>query len=152
MERADPGEHWGDVVADSEATATAYRDRDWTAIAVNPGDVNPVPDAARLDVLVPGSTFETVNAQVAEADIDTVRVFAAATAGIEYRLVVAEDAAASLAVCVPTYTDSADFEPLQRAAESMDGLTIRVRPLDDRDIVEIDLPDPAVFFDATAEE
>ena len=152
MDRADPGEDWGAVVADSEATAAAYRERDWTAITVNPGDVNPVADAARLDVLVPGSTFEAVNAQVADADIDTVRVYAAATTGVEYRLVVAEDAAASLAVCVPTYIGANDFDTLQRAAAAAGGLTIRLRPLDDRDVVEIDLSDPAVFFDATPEE
>jgi hypothetical protein len=55
-------------------------------------------------------------------------------------------------VCVPTYIGANDFERLHRAAESMGGLTIRLRPLDDRDVVEIDLPDPAVFFDATAAE
>lgn len=152
MDRVDPGERWGDVVADSEATATAYRDRGWTAIAVNPGDVNPVADAARLDVLVPGSTFETVNAQVADADIDTVRVYAAGTTGVEYRLVVAEDSAASLAVCVPAYIGASDFAALRRTAESRGGLIVRLRPLDDRDVVEFDLSDPAVFFDATPEE
>ncbi|MFW5895847.1 MAG: DUF7529 family protein [archaeon] len=150
MERADPGEHWGDVVSDSDATATAYRERGWTAVAVHPGHVNPVADAGRIDVLLPGSEFETVNAQVAEADVDTVRVYTAATASVEYRLVVAEDEDASVAVCVPTYVGTDAFEALRQATTG-DALTIRLRPLDDRDVVEIDLPDPSVFFDATGE-
>ncbi|WP_435074860.1 DUF7529 family protein [Halorubrum sp. HHNYT27] len=148
MRRIDPGERWEDVVADSDATATEYRDRGWTTVAAHPGDVNPVPDAARIDVLLPGSEFEEASATVGDATIDSVRVYAAADEGVEYRLVVAEDEAASVAVCVPTYLGVRELASLREAAEETGVLTVRLRPLDDRDVVEIDVDDPAVFFDA----
>ncbi|QKY16335.1 hypothetical protein [Halorubrum sp. CBA1229] len=151
MRRTDPGERWGDVVADSDATAAEYRDRGWTAVAAHPGDVNPVADAARVDVLLPGSEFEEANALVGDAEIDAVRVYAAAGEGVEYRLVVAEDDDAAVAVCVPTYLGTDEFEVLRAAADAAGALTVRLRPLDDRDVVEIDVTDPAVFFDEPAD-
>jgi hypothetical protein len=151
MRRTDPGERWGDVVADSDATAAEYRDRGWTAVAAHPGDVNPVADAARVDVLLPGSEFEEANALVGDAEIDAVRVYAAAGEGVEYRLVVAEDDDAAVAVCVPTYLGTDEFEALRAAADAAGALTVRLRPLDDRDVVEIDVTDPAVFFDERAD-
>jgi hypothetical protein len=151
MGRTDPGGRWGDVVADSDATATEYRDRGWTAVAAHPGDVNPVVDAARIDVLLPGPEFEEASAAVGDADVDTVRVYAAAAAGVEYRLVVAEDGDAEVAVCVPTYLGADELDALRAGADAAGGLTVRLRPLDNRDVVEIGLTDPAVFFDATGD-
>ncbi|EMA65325.1 hypothetical protein C461_14553 [Halorubrum aidingense JCM 13560] len=147
MRRIDPGERWGDVIADSEATADAFRERDWTAIAAHPGDVNPVTDATRLDVLLPGSEFDAANEAVGDAAIDTVRVYAASADGVEYRLVVAEDADAAIAVCVPTYLGAAEFDALREAVGADGTLTVRLRPLDDRDVVEIEMTDPDVFFE-----
>ncbi len=152
MGRTDPGERWGDVVADSDATATEYRERGWTTVAVHPGDVNPVSNGARLDVLVPGSEFETANETVEDADVDTVRVYAAAAEGVEYRLVVAEDADANVAVCVPTFVSTSELDALRFEADAQGGLTVRLRPLDDRDVVEIQVSDPAVFFDAATDD
>lgn len=147
MRRIDPGEHWGNVVADSDAMADTFRDRGWTVLAAHPGDVNPVVDARRLDVLLPGSEFDAANEAVGDAAIDTVRVYAAVTEGVQYRLVVAEDADAAVAVCVPTYLGAAEFDALRVAVSENDTLTIRLRPLDDRDIVEIEVTDPDVFFE-----
>ncbi|MDZ5811169.1 hypothetical protein U4E84_07400 [Halorubrum sp. AD140] len=147
MRRIDPGERWGDVVADSDATAAEYRERGWTAIAVHPGDVNPVADAARIDALLPGSEFDEANETVDGAAVDAVRVYAAAADGVEYRLVVAEDGDASVAVCVPTYLGAAEFDALRTAAGERGTLTLRLRPLDDRDVVEFEVTDPDVFFD-----
>jgi hypothetical protein len=151
MRRIDPGERWGDVVADSDATADAFRERDWTALAVHPGDVNPVADATRLDVLLPGSEFDAANETVGDAAIDTVRVYAASTEGVEYRLVVAEDADAAVAVCVPTYLGAAEFDALRAAVDADDTLTVRLRPLDDRDVVEIEVTDPDIFFESATD-
>lgn len=146
MRRIDPGERWGDVVADSDATADAFRERNWTALAAHPGDVNPIADATRVDVLLPGSEFDAAKDAIGDIAIDAVRVYAAAADGVEYRLVVGEDADAGVAVCVPTYFGTAEFDAL-RAAVGDDGtLTIRLRPLDDRDVVEIELTDPGIFF------
>ncbi|WP_280587079.1 hypothetical protein [Halorubrum sp. Boch-26] len=151
MRRTDPGERWGDVVADSDSTAAEYRDRGWTTVAAHPGDVNPIPDAPRVDVLLPGPEFEEASTVVGDAEIDGVRVYAAAAEGVEYRLVVAADGDAEIAVCVPTYLGTDELDALRAGADAAGALTVRLRPLDDRDVVEIDVTDPTVFFDATAD-
>jgi len=53
-----------------------------------------------------------------------------------------------VALCVPTYLGDEDLASLRAAAEASGALTVRLRPLDDRDHVEIAIDDPAVFFDA----
>ncbi|QAU12958.1 hypothetical protein EKH57_09635 [Halorubrum sp. BOL3-1] len=144
----DPGARWDDVVSDAESTADAYEERGWEVLAAHPGDVNPVADAARVDVLLPGSEFEAAISSVDAAAVDGVDVYAGATGGVAYRLVVATDEAAQVALCVPTYIGSDDLASLRAAAEASGTLTVRLRPLDDRDGVEIAIDDPAVFFDA----
>ncbi|OYR81253.1 hypothetical protein [uncultured Halorubrum sp.] len=148
MDGADPGPRWAAVEEDAESTAAAYRERGWTAVAGHPGQVNPVADAARIDVLLPGSEFEAALEAVDEAAIDGVDVYAGAAGGVAYRLVVATDDAAEVALCVPTYLGDDGLAPLRAAAEAAGTLTVRLRPLDDRDHVEIAIDDPAVFFDA----
>lgn len=136
---------WSDVISDSEATAADYRERGWKAIAVHPGQVNPIIAERRLDVLLSGSAFDEVHSSTVDATIDTVRVYAAEETGVQYRLVVAEDTDASLAICVPTYLSRSDLVQLRGAGES-EPLTVRLRPLDDHDVVDITLSDPAVFL------
>ena len=138
-------ERWSDVISDTEATAAEYRERDWKAIAVHSGDVTPIIDERRLDVLLPGSTFDAVRSAMADATIDAVRVYAADEAHVRYRLIVAEDTDASLAICVPTFLSRSDLVQLRAAAEG-ESVTVRLRPLDDHDAVDITLTDPALFF------
>ncbi|VTT87213.1 hypothetical protein DM2_3251 [Halorubrum sp. DM2] len=144
----DPGARWDDVVSDAESTADAYEERGWNVLAAHPGDVNPVVDAARIDVLLPGSEFETALSAVEDAAIDGVDVYAGGAGGVAYRLVVATGEAAQVALCVPTYLRNDDLSSLRAAAEASGALTVRLRPLDDRDHAEIAIDDPAVFFDA----
>ena len=148
MVGTDPGPRWGDVQSDAESTADAYEERGWTALAGHPGDVNPVADAARIDVLLPGSEFEAALDAVTDAAIDGVDVYAGAAAGVAYRLVVATAEAAQVALCVPTYLTDDDLSSLRAAAAESGTLTVRLRPLDDRDHVEIAIDEPAIFFDA----
>jgi hypothetical protein len=74
MSRADLGERWRRVFDDTEATAAEYRDRGWEALALHPGDVNPIPDEARLHVLLPGPEFDEANDLLSDAEIGSVRV------------------------------------------------------------------------------
>ncbi|TKX52682.1 hypothetical protein EXE44_18055, partial [Halorubrum sp. SS7] len=67
MNGTDPGPRWGAVEDDAESTAAAYRERGWTAIAGHPGDVNPVDDDARIDVLLPESEFDAALDAVGDA-------------------------------------------------------------------------------------
>ena len=151
MDAPDPGPRWDAVEADAESTAAAYRERDWTAVAGHPGQVNPVADAARIDVLLPESEFDAALEAAEEAAIDGVDVYAGAADETAYRLVVATDDAAAVALCVPTYLERDDLAALRAAAEASGSLTVRLRPLDDRDHVEVAIDDPAVFLDAPEE-
>jgi hypothetical protein len=146
MTWSSPGDRWDKVIADSEVTAADYRDRGWMAVALHPGDVTPVSDDARLDVLLPGSEFQAVFELVATADVDTVRIFTGADKEIQYRLVVAEIEAESVAVCIPTFVDKPKLNALQVKADGQGGLTLRLKPLEDRKVVDINVPDPGVFF------
>ncbi|SNR59504.1 DUF7529 family protein [Halorubrum vacuolatum] len=143
---------WADVLADTDATVEEYRERGWDALSVRPGDVNPIEGDARLDVLIPGSAFEDVSERMAEVEIDAFRVYAAAEAGVTFRLVVGEDETSEFACCVPTFLFDEDAGPMRMAADTHGSLTIRLRPLDDRDVVELQLMEPEVFFEARAPE
>jgi len=147
MSMAELGDRWREVLDDTEATAAEYRDRGWEALAVHPGDVNPVPGAARLHVLLPGSEFDAANELLGGVRIDSARVYAAAGDSVRYRLLVAENADREIAVCVPTYVFESTVEELDAAARDAGGLGIRLRPLDDRDHVEFTVADPDLFFD-----
>jgi len=150
MSRADLGERWQRVFDDTEATAAEYRDRGWEALAL-PGDVNPIADEAQLHVLLPGSEFDAVNELLSGVPIESIRVYAAGSETASYRLVVAENATAEVAVCVPTFVLDSDNEALEAAATDAGELVIRLRPLDDRDHVEFAVDDPSLFFQDPAE-
>ena len=145
-------ERWEDVLADADATAEEYREQGWEATVVHPGDVNPVPDAGRLDVLLPGPEFDELRDRMDDIDVDRFQVYAARQSGVAFRLVVAEDRDGEFAVCVPTYLADSDAGPLEHTATSTGTLTIRLRPLDDRDVVEIELTAPELFFDPETAE
>ncbi len=147
MSSAELTERWNDVLADTDATAQAYRDRGWTAIALHPGDVNAVIEEARLHVLLPGSEFDEANEHVDPETLDGVRVYGANEGSTRFRLVVAENGTEEVAVCVPVFVLGTETEDLRDAAERAGGITIRLRPLDDRDHVEFGVTDPDVFFD-----
>lgn len=146
MSRADLSDRWQRVFDDTEATAAEYRERGWAALALHPGDVNPIVDEARLDVLLPGSEFDEVNDLLSGVPIESVRVYAAADEMAAYRLVVAENPAAEIAACVPTFVLDSDRNALETAAADAGEVRIRLRPLDDRDRVDVAVDDPDLFF------
>jgi hypothetical protein len=150
MVRVDPGDAWEAVVADADAVATTYRDQGWTVATTHPGHVNPVTDAARIDVLLPDPEFETAHETVATANLDAVDVYAAAEAGVAYRVVVATDESAAVAVSVPTYLSTTALRALGAAADAVGSLTVRLRPLDDRTHAEIVIDGVQRFVDPPA--
>lgn len=151
MNRAELTDRWNAVLTDTDTTAEAYRDRGWTAVALHPGDVNAVVDEARLHVLLPGSEFDEANETVDPDALDAVKVYGANEGSTRFRLVVAENEAEEIAVCVPTFVLGTEADDLRSAAERAGGITIRLRPLDDRDHVEFGVTDPDVFFDPLEE-
>jgi len=148
MSKPELNDGWTDVVADTKATAEEYRDRGWDALAVSSGDANPVPEDARLDVLVPGPEFDEIRGLMDDVEIDGFRVFAARQGDVEYRLVAAEDGDAEFALCVPTFVFDHEVDGLRAAADEAGRLTLRLRPMDDRDVVDVVLVDPGLFFES----
>lgn len=146
MGMAEMGERWEQVLDDTEAIAAEYRDRGWDAIAVHPGDVNPIVDGARLHVLLPGSEFDAVNELLSGVRVESVEVYAAESGSVLYRLLVVENTDQEVAVCVPVFVRTADVEDLEAAGAERGALVIRLRPLDDRDHVEFVVDDPDLFF------
>ena len=69
-----------------------------------------------------------------------------------FRLVVAEDTTAETAVCVPVFVLGTEADDLRTAADAAGGVTVRLRPLDDRDLVEFAVADPDLFFELAAGE
>jgi len=150
MSRADLGERWQRVFDDTEATAAEYRDRGWEALALHPGDVNPIADEAAPRPAPRLGVRRGQRTALWGAD----RVDSGVCGGGEtasYRLVVAENATAEVAVCVPTFVLDSDNEALEAAATDAGELVIRLRPLDDRDHVEFAVDDPSLFFQDPAE-
>ena len=147
MVRVDPGNAWEAVIADADAVATAYRDQGWTVTATHPGHVNPVTDAARIDVLLPDSAFEAAHGAVDTADLDAVEVYAAAEDGVAYRVVVATDESAAVAVSIPTYLSTTALGALGESADTIGSVTVRLRPLDDRDHADIVIDGVQRFVD-----
>lgn len=152
MSRMELNERWDNVLADADAVAAEYQDRGWTALAVHPGDVNAITDTARLHVLLPGSEFDEANDLTDGATFDTVQVYGADAGSTRFRLVVAEDTTAEIAVCVPVFVLGTEADDLQTAADAAGGVTVRLRPLDDRDLVEFAVADPDLFFELSAGE
>jgi len=142
MVHVDPGDAWEAVVADADAVATSYRDRGWTVTTTHPGHVNPVTDAARIDVLLPDPEFETAHEAVATANLDAVD-----EDGVAYRVVVATDESAAVAVSVPTYLSPTALRALGASADTIGSVTVRLRPLDDRDHAEIVIDGVQRFVD-----
>lgn len=152
MSVTDLGKRWTQALNDTETTAAEYRDRGWDAIAVHPGDVNPIVDAARLHVLLPGSEFDAVNERLSGASIDSVGVYGADDGSVLYRLLVVESAEREIAVCVPTFVRAADVDDLEAAVAERGALGVRLRPLDDRDHVEFTVDTPDLFFRSPTDE
>jgi len=77
-------------------------------------------------------------------------VFAAAEDGVAYRVVVATDESAAVAVSVPTYLSTTALGALGESAETVGSVTVRLRPLDDRAHAEIVIDGVQRFVDPPA--
>ena len=151
-------DHWDDMLADMEATATEYRDRGWDVLELHPGDVTALGpteerDSFGLDVLVPGNEFDELEALVADgATFDSYQVFRGEGSGLVLLLIVMEDETDELAVVFPAYFSPAESSDMREAALSTGKMYSHVRPLDKREIVTFTHDDPSLFFSAPDDE
>jgi hypothetical protein len=151
---------WEAVIEDRDATAAEYREAGWEVVALDPGDVTPLPPAhdpsvgdgrVGLDVLVPGDQFRDLRDRVADVTFDTFDAFRAEQGSLVFLVLAMKSAAADLAVLVPLYYDVDQArEMLARAAEAGTMRTF-VRPLSDEERVVFEQDDPTPLFPAGAE-
>lgn len=151
MSRSDLNERLKDVFDDADAIAAQYREQGWDAIAVHPGDVNPVTEEATLYVLLPDPEFNKSTELLSDRNIDQIRVYAAPDGKISYQLVAAEDTDEEFALCVPTYVLPSDMNSFKSKVMEAGSLGVRLRPLDDRDYLEFALEEPELFFQSNGE-
>ncbi len=107
--RAHPGDVWGTVLDDMEATAEEFREAGWETLELHPGDVTIVEDTREpgIDALIPGSEFEDLQAYIdGGVSFDDYEVFRAESEGMVYAVIVAQDESTETAVLLPTYLDA----------------------------------------------
>lgn len=138
-------EHWDDLIADMERTATEFREAGWEVLELHPGDVTVVTeDECGFDVLVPDDEFAELEEWVATDDFPDHDVYHA-MAGITFLMVVLKAPDAERAVCCPLYY-SDDAERTLRELAATDGvLWTHVRRLSE-EYVHFRHDDPEPFF------
>lgn len=98
---------WQAVIDDMRTTADAYRDRGWTTLQLHPGDSVLVDSEFRtgLDVVIPGSEYEELEALTEDVTFTDVDVFRAESDGLLYVLILEKNPDSETAVFVPAYYD-----------------------------------------------
>ncbi|MFC3478030.1 DUF7529 family protein [Halobacterium litoreum] len=138
---------WQPVIEDMEATAEAYRDRGWTTVELHPGDSVFVDSEFRtgIDVVLPGSEYEELEAVAADAEFTDVDVFRAEDASMFYLLVVEKDPDSETAVFVPAYYNPGSAEEKIQTVQEAGELRLFCRRLND-DYVEFVHSDVGPFL------
>ncbi|WP_276272136.1 DUF7529 family protein [Haloarcula litorea] len=143
---ADVMPYWDQVVEDMAATADEYRDRDWTAREIHPGDVAVrTGDVERtgIELLAPDNEFDPVAAAFDRAGgFGRAEVFRADTGGTIYAVVALEDPETETAVLVPLYFSPGEHEEFVEAARAEGEIRVHVRPLDERRVLTFTIDDP----------
>lgn len=140
-------ERWESVLADARATAAEYREDDWGALVVHPGDVTPLTDDPfGLDVLAPGDEFATLRDLIEGSTVDRTAVYRAEAGDVRFYVVAAEATGARHAVVVPAFVPLSAIPPLRDRAKADGAMYTHVRPLSGEARVTITHDDPGPFF------
>ena len=140
-------DRWEELLADADATAADYRERDWETLVVSPGDVTPLSDDPfGLDVLAPGDEFEALEALVESVTFDTSHVYRTEEAGVRFLIVAVEASDDEVAVVVPAFLDVGRAADLEERAREAGVMYTHVRPLSDDARVTFTHDDPGLFF------
>lgn len=144
-------EHWEAMLEDAAATAEEYRERGWTALELEPGDVTVDPDLPGFDVLLADNEFADVTDLLGESGVDSYRVYRGSAAGVMFALVAVEGTGTERVALVPLYYTHAELPALRSAAEATGRLATRLRTLDRTEFV-VEHGDPGPFFPDPAGE
>jgi hypothetical protein len=144
-------EHWEAMLEDAARTAEEYRERGWTALELQPGDVTVDPDLPGFDVLLADNEFAEVTDLLGEAGVDSYRVYRGSAAGVMFAVVALEATAEERVALVPLYYSHARLPALESAADAAGRLATRLRTLDRTSFV-VEHEDPEPFFPDAEED
>ena len=140
--------HWGVVLEDMASTAAEYREEGWETYELHPGHVAVIPESADrsgFEVLVPDNEFDPIAGM--DSAVDEFKVLREELEGMGYRLVIAEDQHAEVAVFVPIYYEFPAVDELREAAEDAGFVHVHVRALSkEKGVVSFELDDPGLLF------
>jgi hypothetical protein len=144
-------EHWEALLEDLATVVEEYRERDWTALDVEPGDVTVDPDLPGFSVLLADNEFEAVTELLGASGVDGYRVYLGSAADVVFAAIALEDSRTERAAVVPLYYSRAALQGLRPAGEEAGRLVTRLRTLADREfVVEHEGPEP--FFPGAERE
>lgn len=138
-------EQWEAILEDAAATTEEYRERGWTALELQPGDVTVDPDLPGFDVLLADNEFADLTDLLGETGVDGYRVYRGAAAGVTFAVVALEDTAGERVALVPLYFAHTELPTLQSAAGGAGRLATRLRTLD-RTAFVVEHEDPGPFL------
>lgn len=147
--RAHPGEAWGAVLDDMEATAEALREEGWETMELHPGDVTIVEDTREpgIDILVPGDEFDDLRARIeAGVSFEDYEVYRAETEGMVYAVIVAKDDDSGTSALMPVYLDGQKLESILDPEPDSEGMPVYLRRLDG-EMYELRLQEPSLLLD-----
>lgn len=144
-------DHWGDVVADLEATADELAAAGWTALTIHAGDVTSRPDGdpPGLDVLVPGDEFEALESELeAGATFVETAVYRSAAGGVSFLVCVLRDPDRQVAALVPAFYPQrgSAAQALAGHAKESGAVHLHVHPLSRDRVVTFTIDDPDLVF------
>lgn len=141
---------WHRVVDEAEELAVDYRERDWEAEVVHPGDVTAVvkDDHFGLNVLAPDSEYDRVRALVDRYTFDRSHVYRRSRETLTFLVCLFEATDDGVVVLVPAYVSATDLERLYPHAEEADEMPILVRPLEYQERATLTVDDPGLFFES----
>ncbi|MEF8843440.1 MAG: hypothetical protein V5A62_17745 [Haloarculaceae archaeon] len=138
-------EHWEAMLEDAAATAAEYRERGWTALELQPGDVTVDPDLPGFDVLLADNEFAELTDLLGEPGVDSYHAYRGSATGVMFAVAALEDTAGERVALVPLYYSHAQLPTLESAAEAAGRLATRLRRLD-RTAFVVEHEDPGPFF------
>lgn len=151
-------EFWDTLIEEMEGIAQEYTENGWETVTIKPGDVTVVAsehaDIAGIDVLVPRSTFETVDEyyDAERTDEESYQVYRREIGEGAMLVVVIEDANQEVAILYPALLSSEDMDRLRNDIESSLDIHTRIRPLSKDRIVTVRHENPSLFLEGSSDE
>lgn len=141
---------WDRVVEEATELAVEYREKDWEAVVVHPGDVTMTDkdDYFGLNVLAPDSEYERVRSLVETHRFDRSHVYRQSQGSFTFLVCAFEATEEDIAVLVPAFVSVDNLDVLEPRAREANEMPIIVRPLEYEEQAILTVADPDLFFDS----